>query len=107
VLLFAILADVRGATAVNAFDRQISSSRVQRQALRLAINGANSLSAVRGDLRGNLGVCTVGLSPGITAALPAHQQQLPLEQLDALRVPGRSRRLSPGRLTCRRVLPVG
>lgn len=86
VLFFAILAEVRGEDAVNAFDRQISS-RVQRQALTVALL---SMAAVVGstlvlveltkfDLAQVMfevtsAFATVGLSTGITPALPQDAQ---------------------------------
>lgn len=86
VLLFALLAEVRGETAVNAFDRQITN-RVQRQALTVVLL---SIAAVVGSTLVLMEVtkyplaqvlfevtsafATVGLSTGITPALPLPAQ---------------------------------
>jgi potassium uptake TrkH family protein len=83
ILLFVIVAEVRGEESVNAFDRRIGS-RVQRQALTVALLG---VAAVVGStllimelspfpMRDVLfettsAFATVGLSTGITADLPA------------------------------------
>lgn len=81
VLLFAIVAEVRGESAVNAFDRQISS-RVQRQALSVALLSVAAvvtsalalMELTRFPLSEALfevtsAFATVGLSTGVTPAL--------------------------------------
>ena len=82
VLLFAILAEVRGESAVNAFDRRISA-RVQRQALTVALLSIAAVvvaTVVLTELtrypvsevlfEATSAFATVGLSTGITGALP-------------------------------------
>jgi trk system potassium uptake protein TrkH len=86
VLLFAIVSEVRGEATVDAFGRQLSPS-VVRQALSVAllgvalvVSGTLALLALSGlDLDRVLfeavsAFGTVGLSTGITAALPAPAQ---------------------------------
>lgn len=88
VLLFVIVAEVRGEPAVNAFDRRIGS-RVQRQALTVALLGVaavvvTTLAIVEMTALPLLDVlfevtsafATVGLSTGITADLPGAAQLL-------------------------------
>lgn len=86
LLLFAILAEVRGDVSVNAFDRRIDP-RTVRQALTVALLGvaavvgstlvlveltAHPLEALLFETTSAF--ATVGLSTGITAALPASAQ---------------------------------
>jgi Trk-type K+ transport system membrane component len=82
VLFFVIYSEVRGETAVNAFDRRVAS-RVQRQALTVALLG---VAAVVGStlvvmqltrlplvdvlFEVTSAFATVGVSTGITADLP-------------------------------------
>lgn len=86
VLLFIILAEVRGEKSVTVFNRRIDS-RLQRQALTVAAIGVALavvptvvlLAGTRFDLNTLLfevtsAFATVGLSTGITAALPAWGQ---------------------------------
>ena len=83
ILLFVIVAEVRGEESVNAFDRRIGS-RVQRQALTVALLGVAAVVGstlllleltvfpVRDVLfEATSAFATVGLSTGITADLPA------------------------------------
>lgn len=82
VLLFVIIAEVRGDRSVSAFDRQISP-RVQRQALSVALIGVALVMVPTLILLSGTGFelnvllfevtsafATVGLSTGITAQLP-------------------------------------
>jgi trk system potassium uptake protein TrkH len=82
ILLFVIYAEIRGDSAVNAFNRQIGA-RVQRQALTVALLGVATvmgstlliIEMTRFELRDVLfevtsAFATVGLSTGITADLP-------------------------------------
>lgn len=82
VLLFAILAEVRGESAVNAFDRQITA-RVQRQALTIALLSVAAvvsstllvIEMTQYPLSEALfevtsAFATVGLSTGLTPSLP-------------------------------------
>jgi Trk-type K+ transport system membrane component len=82
VLLFALLAEVRGESAVNAFDRQIST-RVQRQALTVALLSVaavvtsalvlmeiTKLPLAQILFEVTSAFATVGLSTGITPVLP-------------------------------------
>lgn len=82
VLLFVIIAEVRGDRSVSAFDRQISP-RVQRQALSIALIGVALVMVPTLILLSGTGFelnvllfevtsafATVGLSTGITAQLP-------------------------------------
>ena len=82
VLFFVIYAEVRGETAVNAFDREIGP-RVQRQALTVALLGVAIVVGATLVILGLTGLmlrdvlfevtsafATVGLSTGITADLP-------------------------------------
>lgn len=82
VLLFVIIAEVRGDRTVSAFDRQISP-RVQRQALSVALVGVALVMVPTLILLSGTGFelnvllfevtsafATVGLSTGITAQLP-------------------------------------
>lgn len=86
ILLFVIIAEVRGDRAVTVFDRQIDA-RVQRQALTVALVGVALvmvpvvalLAGTNFDLDALLfevvsAFATVGLSTGITAQLPAWGQ---------------------------------
>lgn len=88
VLFFVIYAEVRGETAVNAFDREIGP-RVQRQALTVALLGVAivvgatlAIIALTGFMLRDVlfevtsAFATVGLSTGITADLPASAQAL-------------------------------
>lgn len=88
VLLFAILAEVRGESAVNAFDRQITA-RVQRQALTIALLSVAAvvsstllmIEITRYPLSEALfevtsAFATVGLSTGLTAGLPSPAELL-------------------------------
>ena len=86
VLFFVIYAEVRGETAVNAFDREIGP-RVQRQALTVALLGVGIVVGATLVIMGVTGLmlrdvlfevtsafATVGLSTGITAGLPVSAQ---------------------------------
>jgi Trk-type K+ transport system membrane component len=88
VLFFVIWAEVRGETAVNAFDRRIGS-RVQRQALTVALLGVAAvvgatlvimemtrLPMIEVFFEVTSAFATVGLSTGITADLPGAAQLL-------------------------------
>jgi potassium uptake TrkH family protein len=86
VLFFAILAEVRGERAVNAFDRRIEP-RTQRQALTVALLAVAAVMAATLLLieltdhtlastlfEATSAFATVGLSTGITASLPGSAQ---------------------------------
>jgi potassium uptake TrkH family protein len=86
VLLFAIIAEVRGESSVNAFDRRIDA-RTQRQALTVAllgvaaVIGATVLLEYLSDapldallFETTSAFATVGLSTGITASMPVPAQ---------------------------------